>query len=75
LVQKFSRITVYNALAVSIILYGSEVWTLKKKGQKRLTSTTMKFFRTATGYALFGHKRNFGRVESRTVDEKLRIYK
>ena len=31
LVQKFSRIKVYNALAVPTLLYGSEIWTLRKK--------------------------------------------
>jgi len=31
LVQKFSRIKVYNELALAILLYGSEIWTLKKK--------------------------------------------
>ena len=31
LVQEFSRIKVYNVLAVRIILYGSEIWTLKKR--------------------------------------------
>jgi hypothetical protein len=31
LVQKFSRIKVYSELALAIILYGSEIWTLRKK--------------------------------------------
>jgi hypothetical protein len=30
-VQKCSRIKVYNALTLPIILYGSEIWALKKK--------------------------------------------
>jgi hypothetical protein len=30
LIQKFSRAEVYNALAVPTILYGNEIWTLKK---------------------------------------------
>jgi hypothetical protein len=32
LVQKFSRIKVSNALAVHILLYGSEIWSLGEKG-------------------------------------------
>ena len=32
LVQKFSRITVYNALHLPLLLYGSRIWTLQKKG-------------------------------------------
>jgi len=35
LVQKCSRIKVYNALAVPILLYGSEIWSLRKKGLKK----------------------------------------
>jgi hypothetical protein len=47
LVQKFSRKRVYNAQAVPIRLYGSEIWTLRKKKDKKLfTSIKMKFFRT-----------------------------
>ena len=33
LAQKFSRIKVYNALALPILLRESEVWTLRKKDQ------------------------------------------
>jgi hypothetical protein len=35
LVQKFSRIKVNNALALSILLYGSEVWTLRQQDKKQ----------------------------------------
>jgi len=45
LVQKFSRKRVYNAPAVPIHLYGSEIWTLRKKDKKSFTSTEIKFFR------------------------------
>jgi hypothetical protein len=31
LVEKVQRIKVYNTLALPIILYGNEVWTLKEK--------------------------------------------
>ena len=31
LFQKFSRIKVYNALAAPILLYASEIWTLREK--------------------------------------------
>jgi len=30
LIQKFSRAEVYNALALRNILYGNEIWTLRK---------------------------------------------
>ena len=33
LVEKFSRIKVYNALAILNLLYGSEIWTLGVKNK------------------------------------------
>jgi hypothetical protein len=66
LVQKSSRVKVYNALALPILLYGSEIWTLRQKDKRWLISTEMKFIRTA-GYRLFWPQkewRHFGRVES-----------
>ena len=42
LAHKFSTITVYNALVLPIILYGIEIWSLRKKDKKRLTSIKMK---------------------------------
>jgi hypothetical protein len=35
LVQNFSRIKVYNVLAVPILLYGSEIWALRRKGKQK----------------------------------------
>jgi hypothetical protein len=31
-VQKFSKIKAYNALALPILLFGSEIWTLTQNG-------------------------------------------
>ena len=31
-VQKFSKIKVFNALALPILLFGSEIWTLRQNG-------------------------------------------
>ena len=45
LVQKFAGITVYNALVLPILLYEREIWNLRKKDKKRLTSIEIKFFR------------------------------
>jgi hypothetical protein len=38
LFQKYSRIKIYNALALPILLYGIEIWTLRQKDKNRLTS-------------------------------------
>jgi len=32
LIQKFSRIKVYNSLVLPFLLCGNEIWTLRKKG-------------------------------------------
>jgi len=47
LAQKFSGIKVYNALALTVLLYGIEIWSLRKERErerekKRLTSIKMK---------------------------------
>jgi hypothetical protein len=77
LVQKSARIKAYTALALPILLYGSEIWTLRQKEKRRLTLIEMKLFRTA-GYTLFDHKRNekiLQELKVGPVDNKLRIYK
>jgi hypothetical protein len=58
LVQKFSRIKAYNALALPILLHDSKIWTLRKKDKKRLTSVEIIFFRRTAGHTLLDHKRN-----------------
>jgi hypothetical protein len=34
LIQKYSRIKVYNAMVLPFILYGSEIWTPRKKHEE-----------------------------------------
>jgi hypothetical protein len=68
LVQKFSRIKLYNALAVPILLHGSEIWTFEKRIKERLTTVEMKFFRRTAGYTLFDHKRKEEALEELKVE-------
>jgi hypothetical protein len=68
----------YNALAVPILLYGSEIWTLRQKDKERLTSVGIKFFRKTAGYTLFDHKKNeevLEQLKAEPVNEKLIRYK
>jgi len=70
LAQKLSRLKVYNALALSILLCGTEIWALKKKSKKLLTSVELKIFRRKAGYTRSWAQqewRNFGRAERRTI--------
>ena len=75
MVQKLSSKEVYNALTLPILLHGSKIWTLRKKDNNRLTSTEMKFFRTAARNTLHEYKSNeeiLEELEVESVDEKLR---
>jgi hypothetical protein len=77
LIQKSSRIKVYNALALPI-LYGIEILTLRLKDKKRLAQIGMKFLRRTAGYTDFDLKRNEEILEDLKVepdDEELRRYK
>ena len=78
LVQKSSRINVFNALALPVLLYGSENRTLRENDKKRFTSFEIKFIRRAAGYTRFDQKKNLEivlEVKAETVDEELRRYK
>jgi hypothetical protein len=74
-VHKSSRIKVYNALAVPILVYESKTWTLRQNDKKRLTPIKMKFFKPAAIYTLFDiHKRNdeiLEELKMDVVEEKL----
>jgi hypothetical protein len=47
LIQKLSRAEVYNALALSIILYEIEIWTLKKIIENDLHQSRLNFLEQA----------------------------
>jgi len=46
---KKTRIKLYNVLALPVLLYGSETWTIKASDARRITAAEMKYMRTA-GY-------------------------
>jgi len=58
LVQKYSSVNVYNALALPLILYRRETWTLRENDKIKLTSFEMKFLRRAAGYTGVDQKKN-----------------
>jgi hypothetical protein len=78
LIQKSSRIKIYNTLALPILVYGSKIWTLRQKDKNQPTSTEMRFFKTTAGFTLFDHKRNeeiLEELKGEPADKKLRRYK
>jgi len=75
LVQKFSRIKVYNAGFPHSFIWKQNLDPQKKKDKrKRLTLIEVNIFR----YSFFDHKRNeeiLEKLKVDPVDEKLRRYK
>jgi len=47
---KKTRIKLYNTLALPVLLYGSETWTIKARDARRITAAEMKYMRRTAGY-------------------------
>jgi hypothetical protein len=47
---KKTRIKLYNTPALPVLLYGSEIWTIKARDARRITAAGMKYMRRTTGY-------------------------
>jgi hypothetical protein len=52
------EIKLYNTLALPVLLYGSETWTIKASDTRRITAAEMKYMRTTTGYTWTDYKTN-----------------
>jgi len=55
---KKTRIKLYNTLALPILLYGSETWTVKAKDARRITAAEMKYTRRTARYTWTDYKAN-----------------
>jgi len=55
---KERRVKLYNTLALPVLLYGSETWTIKAKDARRITAAEIKYMRRTTGYAWTDSKTN-----------------
>ena len=47
---KKTRIKLHNTLALQVLLYGSETWTIKASDARRITAAEMKYMRRTAGY-------------------------
>jgi len=47
---KKTRMKLYNTLALPVLLYGSETWTVKARDARRITAAEMKYMRRTVGY-------------------------
>jgi DNA-binding sugar fermentation-stimulating protein len=57
-ILKETRIKLYNTLALPVLLYGNETWTIKARDARRITTTEMKLMRRRAGYAWIDYKTN-----------------
>jgi len=48
----------YNTLALRVLLYGSETWTIKARDARRITTAEMKYMRRTAGYTWTDYKTN-----------------
>jgi len=55
---KKTRIKLYNILALPVLLYGSETWTIKARDARRITAAEMKCMRRRAGYTWTDCKTN-----------------
>ena len=54
--HKETRIKQYNTLALPVLLYGSETWTIKASDARRITAAEMKCTRRTAGYTWTDYK-------------------
>jgi len=55
---KKTRIKLCNTLALPVLLYGSETWTIKARDARRITAAEMKYRRRTAGYIWTDYKTN-----------------
>jgi hypothetical protein len=55
---KKTRIKLYNTLALQVLLYGSETWTIKAGDARRITAAEIKYMRRTAGYIWTEYKTN-----------------
>jgi len=55
---KKTRIKLYNTLALPVLLYGSETWTIRARDARRITAAEMKYMIRTAGYIWTDYKTN-----------------
>jgi hypothetical protein len=65
-------------MAVPVLMYGSEAWTIKKRDISRIQSAEMKFLRSVKGCTRMDHIRNEEirtEIEMYTIQDKITEYR
>jgi hypothetical protein len=55
---KKTRIKLYNTLALPVLLYVSETWTIKERDARRIRAAEVKYMRRTAGYTRTDYKTN-----------------
>ena len=53
-----TRIKLYNILALPVLLYGSETWTVEARDARRITAAEIKYMRRTAGHTWADYKTN-----------------
>jgi len=53
-----TTIKLHNTLALPVLFYGSETWTVKASDARRITAAEMKYMRRTAGYTWIDHRTN-----------------
>ena len=75
---KKTKLKLYNTLALPVLLYGSETWTIKASDARRITAAEMKYMKRTAGYTWTDYKTNSRiakELEITPVLDKLLEYK
>jgi hypothetical protein len=55
---KKTRNKLYNTLALLVLFYGSDTWTIKARDARRITAAERKYMRRTAGYTRTNYKTN-----------------
>ena len=56
---KKTRMKLYNKLALPVLLYGSETWTVRARDARRITAAEMKYTRRTAGYTGTDYRKKY----------------
>ena len=56
--QLSTQIKFYKVMAVPVLMYGSENWSLNRSDKRKIEAAEMRFLRPMTGYTLWDKKRS-----------------
>ena len=67
-IQLSTQINFYKLMAVPVLMYGSENWSLNRPDKRKIEAAEMRFLRPMAGYTLLDKKR------SSDIKEQLGIF-